>query len=118
MASHGFLFAQACGAHDADLSDRGSARQTALATSYRSLRTTLDVQRDVDRVLLARYSPACVLVDENLDVEQFRGRTGAFLEQPPGQPQLNLLRMAREGLAAELPLAVQQRAAHGCTRSP
>ena len=53
------------------------------------LRTTLDVQRDVDHVLLARYTPACVLVDENLDVVQFRGRTGAFLEAPPGQPQLN-----------------------------
>src|SRR6185503_8854 len=31
-----------------------------------------------------------------------------FLEQPPGQPQLNLLRMAREGLAAELPLSIRR----------
>ncbi|HEY5943889.1 MAG TPA: chemotaxis protein CheB [Kofleriaceae bacterium] len=72
------------------------------------LRSTIDVQRDVDHVLLARYAPACVLVDENLDVVQFRGRTGAFLEAPPGQPQQNLLRMARDGLAGELPLALQR----------
>jgi two-component system CheB/CheR fusion protein len=72
------------------------------------LRSSLDVQRDVDHVLLARYAPACVLVDENLDVVQFRGRTGPYLEPPSGQPQLNLLRMAREGLAAELPLAIQR----------
>ena len=72
------------------------------------LRSSIDIQRDVDHVLLARYAPACVLVDENLDVVQFRGRTGPYLEPPPGQPQLNLLRMAREGLAAELPLAIQR----------
>ncbi len=70
--------------------------------------STLDVQRDVDHVLLARYAPACVVVDEHLDVVQFRGRTGAYLEQPSGQPQLNLLRLARDGLAAELPIAIQR----------
>ena len=71
-------------------------------------RSTPDVQRDVDHVLLARYAPACVLVDDHLDVVQYRGRTGPYLEQPPGQPQVNLLRMAREGLASELPLAIQR----------
>ena len=72
------------------------------------LRSPLDVQRDVDHVLLARYAPPCVLVDENFDILQFRGHTGMYLEPPPGQPQLNLLRMARDGLAAELPLALQR----------
>ena len=67
-----------------------------------------DVQRDLDHVLLARYAPACVLVDDQLDVVQFRGRTGAYLESPSGQPQLNVLRMAREGLGSELALAVQR----------
>jgi two-component system, chemotaxis family, CheB/CheR fusion protein len=71
-------------------------------------RSVLDVQREVDHVLLARYGPACVLVDDNLDVVQFRGRTGRYLEPPPGSPQLGLLRMAREGLASELPLVIQR----------
>jgi two-component system CheB/CheR fusion protein len=71
-------------------------------------RSTLDVQREVDHALLARYAPACVLVDDNLDVVQFRGRTGPFLEPPPGQPQVNLLRMAREGLAEQLPPVIQR----------
>ena len=71
-------------------------------------RSMVDVQREVDHVLLARYGPACVLVDDNLDVVQFRGRTGRYLEPPPGHPQLGLLRMAREGLASELPLAIQR----------
>jgi len=67
-----------------------------------------DVQRDLDHVLLARYAPACVLVDDALDVVQFRGHTGAYLESPTGQPQLNIVRMAREGLSSELALALQR----------
>ena len=77
-------------------------------------RTDTDVQRDVDHVLLARYAPACVLVDENLDVVQFRGRTGPYLEQPAGpaagQPPAHGARRARGGAAARDPA----RAAHGC----
>ncbi|HWO19930.1 MAG TPA: chemotaxis protein CheB [Kofleriaceae bacterium] len=71
-------------------------------------RSVSDVQREVDHILLARYGPACVLVDDNLDVVQFRGRTGRYLEPPPGAPQLGLLRMARDGLASELPLVLQR----------
>jgi two-component system CheB/CheR fusion protein len=73
-----------------------------------AVRSALDVQREVDHVLLARYAPACVLIDDNLEVVQFRGRTGPYLEAPPGQPQLNVLKMARDGLASQLPLAIQR----------
>ena len=76
------------------------------------VRPALDVQREVDHVLLARYAPPSVLIDDNFEVVQFRGRTGSYLEHPPGPPQLNLLKMAREGLSSELALAVQ-RARHG-----
>ncbi len=79
------------------------------------IRSNPDVMRDVDHLLLARYGPPCVLVDDNLDVIQFRGRTGAFLEHPPGQPQHNLMRMAREGLASGLRLAVEQARRTGTT---
>jgi two-component system CheB/CheR fusion protein len=40
------------------------------------------IQREAaTRVLLARYAPACVLIDEDLNVLQFRGQTGPYLEQ-------------------------------------
>jgi two-component system CheB/CheR fusion protein len=73
-----------------------------------ALRSHHDVQADVDRVLLARYAPPSVLVDDNLDVIQFRGSTGEFLEAPSGQPQLNVLKMARDSLVSELPLVLQR----------
>ena len=62
----------------------------------------IDFQREADRILLGRYAPPGVLVNENLDILQFRGRTSAYLEPPPGEPTNNVLKMAREGLFLEL----------------
>jgi two-component system CheB/CheR fusion protein len=59
-------------------------------------------QRDFERALLERYSPPAVLVDENLEILQFRGSTGAFLEPAAGKATLNLIRMSRESIRAEL----------------
>ena len=49
-------------------------------------------------MLLDRYAPPGVVVDEDLQIVQFRGQTGPYLEPAPGDPSLNLLKMAREGL--------------------
>lgn len=43
-----------------------------------------NVFREADRVLLARFSPAGVLINDNMEILQFRGRTSAFLEPAPG----------------------------------
>src|SRR5437867_7056899 len=43
-----------------------------------------------------------------MEIIQFRGHTGPFLEPAPGQASVNLMRMAREGLAAALRDAVQK----------
>ena len=67
-----------------------------------------DFQREADRVLLGRYSPAGVLVNENFDIIQFRGATSAYLESPPGEPTTNVLKMAREGLFLELRNALSE----------
>ncbi|HET7005628.1 MAG TPA: chemotaxis protein CheB, partial [Candidatus Binatia bacterium] len=67
-----------------------------------------DFQREADRVLSGRYAPPGVLVDENLNVIQFRGYTGDYLQQPPGEPTNNLLKMARDGLFLDLRAAVEE----------
>jgi two-component system CheB/CheR fusion protein len=56
------------------------------------------IQSEANHIILSRYSPAGVVVDDDLQIVQFRGQTGKFLEPPPGDPSLNLLKMAREGL--------------------
>jgi two-component system, chemotaxis family, CheB/CheR fusion protein len=67
-----------------------------------------DVQRDADRVLLARYLPAGVLINENHEVLQFRGDTGRYLTPAPGKASLNVLKMAREGLLVSLRALLQR----------
>jgi two-component system CheB/CheR fusion protein len=68
----------------------------------------LDVQREADRVLLSRFAPVGVVVDEAMTVIQFRGRTSAFLEPAPGMATLDLFRMLREGLLADVRAATMQ----------
>jgi two-component system, chemotaxis family, CheB/CheR fusion protein len=67
-----------------------------------------DLQREADRIVLSRYAPPGVLVDENFDVQQYRGRTAPFLEPPAGQPTANVLRMIREGLFVDLQSALNE----------
>ena len=65
-------------------------------------KTPADVQREADRLLLARYVPSAVVVNDELDILQSRGRTSRYLELPTGRASLNLLKMARSGLLYEL----------------
>lgn len=52
--------------------------------------------------MLKNYAPAGVVVNASMEVVQFRGRTTPYLEQAPGKPSLNVLKLARNGLALEL----------------
>ena len=74
-----------------------------------------DAQRQADHLLLARYAPPGVVVDERLEVVQFRGHTGDVLEPPPGQPQMNVVKLARQGLAGPLREALERAKAENIT---
>ncbi|HUR66653.1 MAG TPA: CheR family methyltransferase [Chitinophagaceae bacterium] len=61
-----------------------------------------ELDKMVEQTLLKKYTPACVVVNQDLDIIQFRGSTGLFLEPAPGKASLNLMKMARAGLGFEL----------------
>lgn len=63
---------------------------------------TPDLQQYVDRLILSKWSPAAVVINAQMDVLLFRGRTGNFLEHAAGSASLNLLKMARESLVLDL----------------
>ena len=65
-----------------------------------TLRT--DFQKTADDILLLRYTPAGVVINEAMDIVHFRGNTANYLEQSPGKPSHNLLMMAKNGLGFEL----------------
>ena len=61
-----------------------------------------DFQKNADDILLSKFAPPGVVVNMEMDIVQFRGTTGMWLEPSPGKPSLNVLKMAREGLAFEI----------------
>jgi two-component system CheB/CheR fusion protein len=67
-----------------------------------------EVDREADRVLLAQYAPAGVIVNEHLDVLHVRGRVSPYLEVPAGAASFNLLKMLREGLLVDVRAAIKR----------
>ncbi len=65
-------------------------------------RMRTDFQKTADDIILSKYTPAGVVVNEALDIVHFRGSTGNYLEQSTGKPTHNLLLLAKYGLAFEL----------------
>ena len=67
-----------------------------------------ELPREADRILLARYAPAGVIVDEKDDIVEFRGETEPYLEHAHGRASLNLFKMARKGLLLEIRRVIQE----------
>lgn len=70
--------------------------------------TSFDIQREADRIVLKKFAPCGVVINEDFEVLQFRGHTGKFLEPAAGEASLNLLKMARNGLQVELRNTIHQ----------
>ena len=66
------------------------------------------------RALLDRFAPAAVLIDASARVVYFHGSTGAYLEQPTGEPSNDLFDMARGGLEVKLRSAVRKAKSEAC----
>jgi two-component system, chemotaxis family, CheB/CheR fusion protein len=65
------------------------------------------VAAEANRIMLDRYAPPSVLVDETFHVVHFSGQTGSYLEPPPGEPSFHVLKLAREGLLHGLRAALE-----------
>ncbi len=61
-----------------------------------------DLKDEADRMIVALYGPGGVIVNEQLDVLGFRGKTGPFLDPAPGLASLNLLKLIRHDLLMDL----------------
>jgi two-component system CheB/CheR fusion protein len=55
-----------------------------------------------ERMLLAKYAPACAIINWKSDAVYFSGNTGKYLQPSPGNANLNIIEMAREGLKSDL----------------
>jgi two-component system CheB/CheR fusion protein len=66
------------------------------------------IQEEATRVILDKYGPPAVVVSPGLQILQFRGQTGRFLEPAAGEASFSILRMAREGLLFPLRTALAE----------
>lgn len=59
-------------------------------------------------LLLERFAPPSVLINESGDLLYIQGRTGRYLEPASGEAAMNIFTMAREGLRLELGALVRK----------
>jgi two-component system CheB/CheR fusion protein len=72
----------------------------------------MDLFKEADRYVSRRFSPAGVLINEDREILQFRGEVDPYLKPGAGEASFNLMKMAREGLAAGLHSALQESLEH------
>ncbi len=80
-------------------------REQALQENYQRTKTetlSTDYRKAADDVLLKKYMPAGVVVNESFDIVNYRGKTNDYLEQLDGMPSHNLLQLAKKSLAFHL----------------
>src|SRR2546425_3707460 len=67
-----------------------------------------ELNKEADRIILTKYAPVAVVINEGMEVLQSRGHVGLYLELAPGRANLNVLKMAREGLLFDLQAAINK----------
>ncbi len=67
-----------------------------------------NIQTLADRLLIQRYSPASVLINDQGDILYITGKTGKYLEPAAGKANMNVYAMAREGLNVVLTGAIRK----------
>jgi two-component system CheB/CheR fusion protein len=92
----------------ADETLMGAVQSTGPAPPVPTRRSGPTVRQLADRKLVERFGPPSVLVDENLDVVQFRGDTAPYVAPSPGVATLNLAKLLRPELQVEVWRAAQQ----------
>jgi len=68
----------------------------------------LDLRRETDHILLTKYAPVAVVINDDMEVLESRGHVGLYLELAPGRASFNVLKMAREGLLFDLQATINK----------
>ncbi|MEK6736241.1 MAG: chemotaxis protein CheB [Pseudomonadota bacterium] len=66
------------------------------------------VQHAIENIILKKYSPPGVIIDQKMQILHFLGQTGPYIDPSAGSATLNLLKMARQELVLELSKLIHQ----------
>jgi two-component system CheB/CheR fusion protein len=83
-------------------------RQSAATIKKMTPKNIENIRTLADQILLQRFAPASVLVNNTGDILYITGRTGKYLEPVAGKANWNIYAMAREGLRQELPVLLRK----------
>lgn len=65
-----------------------------------------DYKKIASDILIAKYTPASVIINQYQEIVHFHGDTSPFLQPTPGKPNFNILKMAKEEISFELREAI------------
>lgn len=83
------------------------------AAKAQASRPAANLQSLMEQLLLQRYCPAAVVVNDLGDILYISGRTGKYLEPAAGKANWNVFVMAREGIRYELAAAFKKATRQG-----
>lgn len=70
------------------------------------VRTDVGVREEANRLIMERYAPAGVVINEEMEILEILGDIHPYVRLTPGTANLSLLRLVRRDLAAQLSAAV------------
>lgn len=70
--------------------------------SLKPLNSHTDFRKIAESILLKEFTPANVIINDQMEIVYIHGDISPFLEPSQGKATFNLLKMAREGLSFEL----------------
>jgi two-component system, chemotaxis family, CheB/CheR fusion protein len=65
-----------------------------------------ELDEAINSYLLSHYMPACVIINKDMEILQFRGAASLYLSHPSGKASLNILKMMRPEFSFELRNAI------------
>ena len=68
---------------------------------------TSNIRSIAEKLILDRYAPASVLINAKFKILYYIGDTGPYLQQPSGEPAINILNMIHKDLRYKLSLVLK-----------
>ncbi len=84
------------------ISKRSERELSNVKATLHSETLLTDFQKTADDIILSKYTPVGVVVNEMMDIVHYRGSTGNYLEHAPGKPTNQVFRMVKQGLGFDL----------------
>lgn len=95
-------------AHENIVGDLSTASKPIATLMVDDHQEPSDIIREADRIVFTRQGPPGVLVDEDMEILQFRGDVSPYLSPGAGRASFHVFKMVREGLMPDLESAVRE----------